>query len=151
MVLNVLKYCQLDNRVTWQHTENLTRMNNWYGNLLPDEPALDINESVILGPLKGLSLRYGLDLKSQYFRDPGNTSGFMVPGDNFARKSEYWEVFHNCKLEWKPFRALTISLAGNRLTRDLLVTQEILYSGESGQQWVLVPANQVCFSVGYSF
>jgi hypothetical protein len=151
LVLSLMKYLHMDNRITWQKTKNLSSIYNWYGNMLPDEPALDINESVVLGHWKGLSLKYGIDLKSRYFRDPGNTGAFQVPKDNFNKEDKSWEVFHECRLEWKPFEELTMGLSASRLTSDLLVLQEYLYTGESGYQWVLVPANQVCFSVGYSF
>jgi len=151
LVATLWRFLQSDTRLTWQRTENLSRMNNWYGNQLPDEPALDIHESIGLGPFNGLSLRYGIELKSAYYRDPGNTEGFRVPASLVGKEDKFWEAFHNCKLEWKPFAALTLAVAGNRLTSDLLTARETASIGESGYQWVVCPVNQWCVSAMYSF
>lgn len=151
VVWSISDWVQLDGRITLQHTENLSREYNWYGRRLPNEPEITVQEAVLIGPFKGFSLRYGVDLKSFYFRNPANTNADRVPKYEYGKENDFWELFHHGTLEWKALRHLTISLSAINVTNGLLTSGELAYSGEGGNSLVLVPANQLHASVEYSF
>jgi outer membrane receptor for ferrienterochelin and colicin len=140
-----------DSRVTLQHTENLARQYNWYGRQLPCEPDITIRETVTFEPLSGLSLRYGIDLTSFYFINPANAKGDRVPRYEPNGDSDFWNLFHHGKIEWKASRYCTVAASAINVTSRLLTSGETAYSGESGYSWVLCPKNQLYLSIVYSF
>ncbi len=141
------EFLRFESGVTLQRTENLTRYNNWYGRRLPNEPAIDMRETLAIGPFKGLSFQYSADLKSEYYRDPGNTKAYRVPGD----EDDSWEVLHDFLLEWKAPRHLTLTLSATNVTNDLLTRFETVHDMEAEYSWTLYPVNRWCAALAYTF
>lgn len=139
-----LPVLSLESRATFQHTEARTYEYGWYGDRLPNEPMIDLYETVRVGPFHGLSLRYAADLKSYYYRNPGNQ--LRVPLDD-----NFWEVRHHIQLSWEAPKHLVLICSLSNITNDFLTDFDIVNYGEPGYSDVLVPANQWHLSVTYSF
>ncbi len=140
-----LRFAQLESRATFQHTESLTRHNTWYGKPLPNEPAVDVRETLTLGPFKGFSLGYSAHVKSRYYRNPAKKH--PVPGDD----DELCEVLHDLVLEWKAPRHLTLTVSATNVTNDLLTQFDAAHDMEAWYSWTLYPANRWCAALAYAF
>ncbi len=145
-----LSFLAFDSRATFQHTENLAREYNWYGRRLPNEPGIDLFETVTVGPLRGFSLRYGLDMKSFYYRDPSNVAE-RVPEETYDGEPDFWDVHHSIVLEYRAPRHLTLRVSAVNVTNELVTEGRAASTSASGYDWVLYPENQWRATLTYSF
>jgi len=138
--------------ITLQSTRNLAREYNWYNRRLPNEPELTINEAVTLTPAKWLTVRYGLMMKSFYFRSPANNRwSDRVPRYDGTGKSDVFEIYHSFKGDWHISDNCTITLSAIDVTPQLLTRGDMVSDKEGTYSWVLYPANQFLATVAYSF
>lgn len=142
-----LNFLRADLRATLQNAENRTHLYTYYGNKLPNEPDLSALGKITIGPFKGVEVGYWLDYKSFFFRDFGNTKGQRVP-ENVNNSGMF---FHNAQISWKATSHLNIGVSIRNLNGNSFRYEEMARSAESGYSWVLYPANEWCFTAGYSF
>lgn len=140
-----LDFCRTELRATLQNALNHSRLYNYYGKRLPNEPDLAALAKVSFGPLKGVELHYWLDYKSFFFRDYGNTQ--RVPETQY----EPGMVFHNAQITWKAPCQIDVGVSIRNFSGTSLRYEEMARSVESGYSWVLYPANEWCFTASYSF
>ncbi len=132
-------------RATFQNAVNRSKLYNYYGKNLPNEPDLSGIAKLTIVPIKGINIEYWLDYKSAFFRDYGNTQ--RVP----ETKHDTGLFFHNAQISWKSIHHLDFTFSIRNVNGASLRYEEITRSVESGYSWILYPANEWCFTVGYSF
>ncbi len=143
--LSPLKWLSTEIHGTLQHTENRARINNWYGNMLPNEPMASAAGKLTCGPFHGIEFQYWFDMRSFFYRDPGNTSGNRVPDETFGL------CFHNALIKWR-FKDKVEAIASMRNIGDFLLHYEELgKSQDAGYSWILYPGREWCFTIAYSF
>jgi len=140
-------FIRADLRTTLQNAENRTHLYSYFGKKLPNEPELSGLGKITLGPFKGIEAAYWLDYKSYFYRDFGNTSGQRVPDD----KNDRSILFHNAQITWKPVKYLKIGASIRNCNGKSFRYEEMARSPESGYSWILYPANEWCFTAGYTF
>ncbi len=141
------KFIRADLRLTLQNAENRSRLYSYYGKKLPNEPDLSGLGKITLGSFKGVEVGYWLDYKSFFFRDFGNTPGQRVP----ENKNDQGMLFHNAQILWKAASHLDFGVSIRNFNGNSFRYEEMARSAESGYSWVLYPANEWCFTAGYSF
>jgi iron complex outermembrane receptor protein len=140
-----LDFIRADLRATLQDAENRARLYNYYGKKLPNEPDLSAFAKFSLGPFKGVEFQYWLDYKSSFYRDYGNTQ--RVP----ETQEDPGMLFHNAQISWKTSNHLDFGFSIRNVNGASLRYEEMTRSAESGYSWILYPANEWCFTAGYSF
>lgn len=140
-------FIRADLRATLQNAENRTHLYSYYGKKLPNEPDLSWLGKITIGPFKGIEVGYWLDYKSFFFRDFGNTPGQRVP----ENKNDQGMLFHNAQISWKVNSHLDFGVSIRNFNGNSFRYEEMARSAESGYSWILYPANEWCFTAGYSF
>jgi len=130
---------------TIQHAENRSRINNWFGNRLPNEPAFSILGKLSVTPFKGLEMQYWADFRSYFFRDPGNTSMNRVPEESPG----IW--FHNALIRWRFRERLEMAGSIRNIGDFIMHYEEMGESLDAGYSWILYPGREWCVSFTYSF
>jgi len=134
---------RMDLRLTQQNTENRFRLNNYYGNELPNQPQYSGLAKLTLDILPNLTFQYWLDYKSAFYRDYANTQKIPGNGDSGL-------LFHNGLVRWEILRGLKTSLALQNFTQNDFIRSKDHYTAESGYSWILQPENQWLWTLEYS-
>ncbi|MDG5816028.1 TonB-dependent receptor [Chitinispirillales bacterium ANBcel5] len=130
-------------KATIQNVENRTRLYNYYGNMVPNEPNFSGIAKLTLKPVEKLKIQYWSDYKSFFFRDYANIK--RVP-DKTAGQSGI--IFHNAAIFWKPATQFEINMSIINFNRKYLRYEDMLQTTESGYSWTLFPANEWNFTIG---
>ena len=140
-------FIRADLRATLQDAENRTHQYKYYGKKLPNEPDLSALGKISFNPIKCVEFGYWLDYKSFFFRDFNNTDGWRVP----ENKNDPGMFFHNAQISWKPNSHFDFGISIRNFNGNSFRYEEMARSAESGYSWILYPANEWCFTAGYSF
>lgn len=156
-----LSKLNLELRSTWQKPLNTSKVNNYAGNDLPNEPRLSALGKMGFGPLHGFHFSYWTEYKSAFYRDNGNLLRVPENGSHTSRSlrllAEFVNhedisgiLFHNIQVSWKSKKHIDASFSIRNITSESLNQSDpSLY--ESGYEWTLYPANEWLLKVGYTF
>lgn len=135
----------LEGHLTWQHTENQSRLWNYAGKRLPNEPEFSTIGKVTVGPFLSADIQYTLDYKSFFFRDPANIQ--RIP----YQEDQYGICFHNARIRWKYQEKLVIIFSARNITDLLFRIDDVSQSYEDPYSWILYPGREFLFTISYSF
>lgn len=140
------RFFQTELRATLQNVENRTRIYNYYGNKVPNEPVFSGLLRFTVSPHKTVDVIYWLDYKSGLYRDFANVWQ-RVP----VSPDQLGMAFHNAVVSWKPAEWLQIDLSVINFNGKHLRYDDVLQAIESEYSWVLYPVNEWSITAGMSF